>query len=580
MKTFRWLNVVFGAALIAAGLLLTKISVIEIAQPPTSDAFHLLQFHFVLTGVTSLFVARSRGDELFVAIFLLFVVIINFWIGGIAIFSRVAEHIWTLIFPIVSFLNLGQIFTQPNVAAHEKTESHSGIENEIAEVEFEDIEDFYPLIRPDIWEIKSFGIGDIVKSVLWATLYVPALLLIATLIMVYGNVLQAVIFDDANISFARAGSALLRGFIEQWPLIAVLTVTLGITFLIQTIFSSIAAKGDLRRSDDVNRALNDEERRYLADSLKAVLEYVKNKSFGAFPRLVLVIFGPLPIVTMLAAPFLIISFEGYAAEKAMTARFEGLDVLVQNGPALVGGAAAGFLFGIAAGWALLQWVGGRHFLLAQYLHAKVGWNTMSSQERSVGDHIKILTRFVRLRRLNPEKEFRPDEFLYRAFREREQLIYRTAMILGIATALFTMADMCWFQVVHTQGVLYSNYLTPFEKQLEFSAFDRIELRCFRFDKGDDGVARLATGYRLKKDGEVSVDILMDAEETPDYLDRLEAVDARLQSAGVPFVRARRAGLLWAGKTGYLEDCGDQLKADYEPAIAARLARLLRVRSPN
>ncbi len=575
MSWIRGLNGLLGIVLIVAGLTLAHIPFIVIEQAPTSDSFRLLQFHFILTGVTSLLVARSRENARFVLLLAFYLAGINFWIGGCAIFAGQIEHLWTLIFSVVGSFNLGQLFTQPDDGAGEESASLNNGENDRVDEGLDDNEDFYPLIRPDIWKIESPGAGGLIKSIFGVALYISAVILIITLIFLYGKLLQMVIFDDAVISFARIGKSLITAFSEQWPIIAAYVVVLGSVYIIQAIFTTFSAKSDLGQSDDVNRALNDQERRYLADGLQAILDYLKNKSFGVFPRIALVAFVALPITTMLAAPFLLYFFEEYMFTHAVAARLEGLNVLVQNGPAFFGGLAAAFFFGVAIGWATIQWIGGSHILLAQYLQAKAGWNSMSSSDRTAGDHLKILTRFVRLRRLDVKEEFLPGDFLYQAFRERAGLVYRTTMFLGLMTIIFTTADIRWFQIVHTEGIHYSRYLEPWETQVELGDVDRVELRCFRFDADDDEVAKLGVGYRLKKTGKFSVEVLWHEERTPEFLDRLDTLDASLQEAGVPFVRAPRAGILWGGKSGYLDDCGAQVLSDIEPPVAARLIKLLR-----
>lgn len=72
----RWLNLAIGAAFIAVAVMLAQFPWIAIAQPPGSDAFLIIQFHFFANGAFALAAAffRKRG-----------VIVLNFVIlSGIA----------------------------------------------------------------------------------------------------------------------------------------------------------------------------------------------------------------------------------------------------------------------------------------------------------------------------------------------------------------------------------------------------------------------------------------------------------------------------------------------------------------
>jgi disulfide bond formation protein DsbB len=564
-KSLRLLNGLVGFALIIAAFFIEEIPLIHVEQSPSSDAFRLVQFHLLLSGVVSLLVARSSQNSQIGTSSLLMLVFVNLWIGGAAIFAKDPKVLWVLVFPVSSIINFVQLLAQDSPTwANEKTDAG---EPEVDSGEAD-------LISEKFAMVKAPRSGALLRTVLWMTIILPLMIIIPVILLVYGNILKRVIVEGGNLDFSRIGPALQAMGQKLAPIILILVIVYSLVFIVQFIFQRIAAQGGEAENSDVNRNLSDQEQSYIQRSLDALENYISNKEFGVFPRFALVIFYILPVGLLILFPAASVLLEVESFKWLLEKRAGGFEIIAKAGPAFAGTILPMASFGVGIGWASIQYMGAKSQILAEYLHAKAGWNSLNSRERTIGEYALILGRFVRLRRYEIDKPFDPAQFLYATFREFEGLVYKTTAVLGGAAIFFTVADIGWYQLLQPQGVRYSSYLSLDSKVAPLSALDRVELRCFRFGEEGDEEAKLGLGYRLIKKGEFSMEVLLHEDKTPDYLDQLEALDADIRAAGVSMVRAKRAGIWWPGKSGFKADCKQDVDQEFDTGIAVRLNRLL------
>jgi hypothetical protein len=558
----RYINGLVGLGLILLGFSLASAPVFGIAQAPGTDAFHLIQFHFLIAGLSSVLVARSeRNSQLGVSLSLMLLTV-NIWIGGIAIIQGDVEFLWVLIFPVVSILNAVQVFNQDDLVEPDDIEQK---EDEAGDNEFIP-ENFGAITTPQSRSV--FG------ALLRLAIIIPAMFFAVALAFFYIELLQRVIFETATIDFVRLLAALVALARELWLYAAIYVVVYAGVILVQALTSTVAARSDLILADDANRRLSQRERQYIQSSIEALGDYLEGKSYGATPRVLMIVFFALPIGLMVGVPVLVLLLEELLAEGVQAHAAKNLVVLLSNGPAYLGGGISSSFFGIGVGWSLIQYIGARNKNVAEYLHAKAGWNSMETRERTLDEHLKILVRFVRLNRLSTDEAFQPSNFVYRAFREREKAVYQVTAVFGLLASVLTVADVHWFQIVHSEGIRYSRYIDFRPNNIGFSELDRVELQCFRYKPDDNGKTKLGVGYVLIRDGMVSVNVLRGEALTPEYLRQVQALDEKIKALGIPIIDAEHSGNLLGERSGNVENCQEALDSEFDRDIAKRLSSLL------
>lgn len=128
----KTLNALGGVVCILVGVFLARLGFIFIEQAPGSDSFLLVQAHWIAVGAISLLVSRIAVTTRFSAALLLTWLMLNGWVGGKAVLAWDPMFLWVLAFPIMSLLNVLQMFAQETgVAADEvveETETHAANE--------------------------------------------------------------------------------------------------------------------------------------------------------------------------------------------------------------------------------------------------------------------------------------------------------------------------------------------------------------------------------------------------------------------------------------------------------------------
>ena len=169
--------------------------------------------------------------------------------------------------------------------------------------------------------------------------------------------------------------------------------------------------------------------------------------------------------------------------------------------------------------------------------------------------------------------------MYSAFRERERTIYSLTLWLALATVLFTYLDVNRYELVTTERFEFSNYLSLESQEGPLEIVDHVRVRCILFDPGDNGERKLGLGYALAHESGREIELLRFEEESDERIEALEIIDRRLREAGVPVLRAEKAGFLLGDRVAFVEDCRAQTIARYGEDKATKLMNLLATHPP-
>lgn len=568
----RSINLATGAALVAAGLLLAGISWFDIEQAPVSDAFRLIQFHFMFCGAVSLLGAKTRqAGRIFASVSMLFI-IGNAVLAWHAVSAGDPSLLWPAGFVLASVVNYAWLLVSERSAG-----AASVAVSPAADARPED----ETLVRPDFGAPRAEAyVADAGRNIIASALQIILSLATIYLGAIYLELLRLAIFEHANISFSNVfrvifGDPEKSGLFELAIYVIVPVVVLGIYVAIDAALNILVARTNETNIPDLRRDLTREERVFLRDSLDRLLEYLEARSFPrAFQAIYLL--GVLGVIaSFIAVPVGVVMAEGFAVRALEISRGGG-ESFYESGPLFAGGAIGGFFAGALLFSSLYQAMGARNPALAEYLFARAGWNGASNGPRPPFTLMWVLARHVRRRLIDATASFDPAAFLYSAFREREGIVYRAALASVAATAVLGAADVARYQRVDEDGVAYSKYFHFVSQRSSFADLDRIELRCVLFSPDDDGNINLGLDYILAKDGEFRIDLLDGSERDRDWLARLEAIDATLSDAGVAFVRSDSAGFLRGKRPSFIPDCAEEIEKRYDADVASGLIRILRV----
>lgn len=569
-KPLELLNALFGGALVLFGVLLAQQPWIEIAQPPNSDAFRLIQFHFLLTGGFALAGLKKEMRTGVLGSFAMLLLGANLWIAYFAVISGKAQLFWPVSFAAVSGINLAYLFATDTLK-EEKVE------------EGESAEEFGDGLIPAAFGVSNSGaqFRGVLILLGWIALLIGLTVALIFFGSIYMTLLKAAIFDSNEISFAGVVENLRNGagddaLARAVVAIAASVIVFGGMFLIEAIVSLLLRNKAASRGIDMDRDLTQEERVYAGESIRSLAEYLDRRSYGGlWPSLYAFGVGGM-IVSFLAVPAGLYWAEWVADARLEPVRAGGAAPIFYSGATYLGGIVGGFFAGVLLFWSAFQFFGAHYPAFGEYLFAKAGWNSVNGRPRNPAEFLWVLVRHIRMGAIDVGKQFDPSAFLYAAFRERESIIYKsTALSVALAVVL-TAADLARYEVVRDDGVSYSKYFRFASRNVNLAELDRVELRCFLFSPDKKGKVNLGVSYILVKDGEFRIDLLDGSERDPGRMTRLEALDARLSASGVEIRRARTAGFLQGAKSPFIAGCAPEIEARYDPQIAPRLIRLMQV----
>ncbi|GJL92783.1 hypothetical protein [Hyphococcus sp.] len=563
-RFFSALNAMCGGASIFIGIFLAEFDFLFIQQPQDSDAFILIQAHWIAVGAFSLLVSQSKGATKLFSALLLIWLMLNGWLGGKALLVGDPKFAWVLAFPVISFLNFYQLIAQGDSDSEAEDEHGGELEPSVNE----------PAIPADFYELHSSSPASALKGLLSIVLVVSIQLLLMVLFFFYGTLIIRVIFEGASVDFARMLDALGGVFREVLYIPVIIVAVYSIVFLVQLLIEKMAVGRGSDVGDDANRALSVQERSYIEEHIGRIGGYLAELKFPAlygwfyWPS----IFGMIGL--FLAFPMLVVWIEAEFFDPVKISGIPQADVISVLGPAYIGGVVFSFLFGSTLYWAVFQWLGARYRSIGEYLHTQWGWNSMNTETRPLESYAKIFTRFVRKRRYSPEQQVEPQQFLRDAYDEFAGFIYKATVVLGVAAVLFTVLDVSWRRVVHTGGLHYSPYLDVRSSDLTLDDIVRVELRCFLYNKGDDGERNPGVGYDIVFSNGMR-GYLLEAELSGELLDKVEAIDQKLRERGVPAIRAKRAGAVFLRSIdGYWPNCAEAVLTKLDEEYRARVGSLI------
>lgn len=567
---FKAFNALGGIACILVGIFLPQLDFIFVSQTPGSDAFTLIQAHWVAVGAISVLISKSKSVNQFWIALLLVWVILNGWLGGKALLVGDGRFLWVLAFPILSLLNYGQFLVQDG-------SSDDAIETPDAALEPPTIE---PQIPADFHQLKSPSPIEAIHGMIMIIAAVVIQLGLMVGFFFYGALMVRILFEGANVTFARIFDGLGGAVWDIVYIPVIIVVVYSLVVLIQFIVEKTAIGGGSANGDDVNRDLSIHERTFIEQSLQKVKKYIDEAEFPAFyPWLHLPSIISL-IAVFIALPLLVvwIEYEFFSAVEIPGIPHE--EIIGSMGPAYIGGAMFGFLFGTNIYWAAVQWLGARFRRYGEYLHIRWGWNSMNSEARPLEAYAKIFTRFVRKRRYAPDQSIEPQKFIHDAYDEFGGFLYKVTIVLGIAAVLFTALDVNWRRITHTGGLHYSPYLDFRSYDLSLDEIVRVEVRCFLYGADDHGKRNPGVGYDVVFSNGMRGYYLSNHPDDA-LLDKVEAIDKELTMRGIPKIRAEHAGpIILRSINGYRSDCRETVLSKFDADIRSRLEGLLQAELPE
>jgi hypothetical protein len=567
-RALRALNASVGAAMVLIGLALPYAAFIDTGHAPGTDAFRLIQFHFMLTGAVSLWASAARARAALSAV-LLVLAPLNIAMAPISYFAGGESRLWLLLFvpaglsAFILFLIDGQSKLTADVAALDAP-----------------LDD---LPAPD-YAARPVEQGDAAGAVANAILVMAFGSVLAFAGGVYLDlVLAAMIYRepiDLAAAFSGAESGAFARLFEKLR-IEIVSIVIGFAFLgaFGAIWSGMLRNRIDAVAPDFDRALSQRERVHLRDAYQALAARFgeaapssRQQFYGVLATLAL---SALPFVLMLSA----FGAEARLLDKIGARRADVPDFVAYEGGPLIASSVLGFaalpiLFGV------LQFAGARWPAFGCRLYVHVGWNNFALfNRRSAPSLIYEAARQVRRRSIATERPFDIDEFITAAIREFQSLYYKTALAAAGAVCFLFAADLAFYRLATTDAVAYSNYGVFVEGRVPIDEIDRVELGCAIVDPGEP-YERVKLRYVLVEEGAFRFDLLDDRRLAEGHFSAVEALDQRLADAGVTFfLAARDDNSLFSTGPGYIDDCNERITARYEPDIAARLIRLLRADAP-
>ena len=564
MRNLKALNSALGLVFCAIGLFLPSVEFIRVLQAPGDHAYLLIQGHWIAAGAISIWSAHSKKRSLLNLSVVFIMATVSGFLAVIAILGNHWDFSWIFAFAALSVLNIVQLDADFRLA--DAADKEDAVHDELVTDQSK--------IPPDYFEIRSPGSAGMIHGILNIVLLtvLPAGAVIG--VFFYIDLMANVIFHGSEVDLEKVPSDLIADFSSILHIILVSAAVYLIILIIQLIVEKLATTSREQTSDDVNRALSLQERTFIWNHLDKLQDHRK---FVKYPRVFVVMYWSsvaAGLVLMIGVPAANAILQVLLFDPVKLAGLSQGVVITALGPAFVGGVVFGVLFGAATSVSIFQWLGKKHPLFGEYLHSKVGWNSMSNKARTIHEYGKIFTRFVRLRRYEPDQLIEPRNFLFDAFNEYAQVTYKVTLWLAVAMCVFTVLDVNWRRVAHTEGFHYSSYLDLRAHDLSLDEVISVKLKCFRFNEDDNGVAQLGTGYVLVFANNIKVDLLGRAIDE-EVLAKVEHVDAALRRNDVSFERVKRLGnLLLRDRTGFIAECEDAVSVEHPPQIADRLWGLI------
>lgn len=571
----QFVNFLIGGGLIGIGLLLADQPWIEIAQASGTDAFGLIQFHFLLCGAVSLIGATPKKPAIIVYSVSLLFIIGNAVLAWHAVAARDEALLWPAGFLVAGIVNYAWLMVAERASSVERES-----ETETASLQTAPEMGDETLVPPDYAAPSAnayfAGAG---RNIFLLALRLILMLGLLYFGAIYLELLRLAIFEQATINlsavFGRVfGDPAKSGIYKLAIYLVVPLVVYGFVFAIEAAVNIFAVKRNEASAPDLRRDLSREERVFLRDALEQLFDYLDGKSYPVKLRATYIA-GVVGVITsFIAVPFGVVMIEDVAA-KALEPSRGGGETVYYFGALYFGGAIAGFFAGAFLFWSLYQAMGARNPALAEYLFAEAGWNSAAGQARSPEDMLWVLARHVRRRLIDIKAPFDPAAFIYAAFREREGIIYKAAIYSTVATVVLGVADVARFERVDENGVSFSRYLRFTTERVAVAEIDRVDLMCWLSEPDDDGEVNLILRYNIVEAGAFDFDILPDLKNFEERLSVLEKLDANIEAAGVSVVVAPDAGWLQGDRDPFIPTCADEIRARHEPEIAERLVRLMR-----
>ncbi len=562
----RGLGAILGAAFVLAGFALPAIGVIDVGHAPGTDAFRLIQFHFVLTGVAALLAgsAGRGGNIIATPSVLLFGA--NLWLAYRILVEADASAWWATIFAAGSLLTLVILLWAPSATAPGSV-APRGCDDDRPPADFG-----VTSAREELQRLaKTIGILTVVNVVV---------ILVLVIGFTYVALLNIAIVEGRALDFeaaikALSGEATLEARLRIAFSVVVISVVYGLLYAFIAFLNLARRRSALGRVPDLDRALSDRERDYVRTALSALETHLGARARPARWRVLTIVAIAAFFVVMLGVPFLVYLIEKSAAAALLADRSQSADLIYYSGAFYVGGCAAAAFAGVAAYWAAMQALGARLPEFAEYLHAQTGWNSLNSRPREIAEYLPIIVRQVRRRLLDIDAPFNPYAFIVSAFREFEGAVYRITLALSAIAVGLSAADVATFDVVDDAGVTYAKHFSVETRRIDVADIDRVELVCALTAPDDDGDVDFRLDYDLIEDGEFRIDILDEDRSLADRLGRIAALDAALAAAGVPVNRAKSIGWGAFARPGFIDACASEISERYDPEIAPRLIRLIR-----
>lgn len=564
MYLLKTLNAFFGIAFIVIGFFLPSFDFVHVLQAPGDDAYLIIQGHWVVSGGLSLFVASSQHKTASAYWATIIWGFLNYWLAGHTIFGQHWDFLWVFALPALTTLNFIQLLKQ-NEAVHidEQEDLHLVGQS-----------DEYSEIPPDYFPVNATGSSTALFGIAKLIVGIGFSIAFMSLLFFYMALIEVIILKGARIEFQEIPSSFGTEFYNAILTVVSTAVIYIVLMITQVVFEKLAISDQRQIADDANRSLSLQERKFIEKSLYSLVDYLEAVKFPRWYMFIQWLSIPPMIAFMMAVPMTVIVFQTAFVDSVQLAGLTKDVVIVDSGPALIGGALSGGLFGVGVFWSMMQWLGGRFRSIGEYLHANTGWNSFDNSARAIHDYGKIFTRQVRLRRYTTDHPVDPQQVIFDAFNEHAGVVYKTTIFLAVAMCLFTILDMNWRRVSHIDGFHYSDYLEFQGHDLTLDDVTSVDLRCFRSEADDDGVAKLGVDYVLVFSNHVQSDFLRD-EIDGALLSKVEKVDAVLTQRGVPFDQALRQGkFLFRNQEGFMADCEQALADEYEPEIAGRIWRLV------
>lgn len=166
--------------------------------------------------------------------------------------------------------------------------------------------------------------------------------------------------------------------------------------------------------------------------------------------------------------------------------------------------------------------------VAEYLHAREGWNSLSSAARSADDYFWFVVRQMRLGVWGPPQIPQPQEVIRAAFRHHEKTVFVSTAGLWAMTLVLGAFDLSWHIYFTDSRITYSDYWTLKRHTITYEEVDFVELAC-RLDRDGD----LSVRYEVQLDESHSRTLADESDLAGDF-EGLQRVDELLREAGVEF----------------------------------------------